>query len=340
MAEFVVLAGDCRDHLAGLSDNIFDAIVTDPPYELVGRDGKGFNSTTWDCTGVAFSVLMWKECLRVLKPGGFLLSFGATRTFHRLACAIEDAGFEIRDTIHWTYAQGMPKSQNVALMLDKYAKVQGDRGKRIMIGGGGGKAEPVERYEPKTDLAKQFDGWGTALRPSHELICVARKECEGGNVHHWNKDGSDYGGVALNLVKHGVGGLRIDDSRHDGRWPTNTVLGCECEDAHEEGCLVKVMDGEGGAGVFPTFKFHKKPAGKERTGHLTQKPVDLMRWLIKLVVSPGSTILDPFTGSGTTGVAAVREGCSFVGMEIDPAFVEVARGRMATEGASDVGQSD
>lgn len=337
MPEFCLLGGDCRDRLRELPDASIDAIVTDPPYELVGRDGKGFNSTTWDCTGVAFSLLMWQECLRVLKPGGHLLAFGATRRFHRLVCAIEDAGFEIRDTIHWTYAQGMPKSQNVALMLDKYAKVQGDRGKRIMLGGGGGKAQAVERYEPKTDIAKEFDGWGTALRPTHELICAARRDCEDGNVHHWGKDGSEYGGVALNLIKHGVGGLRIDASRHDGRWPTNTVTSCDCEDSHAQGCPTKALAEEAGDGVFPAFKFNKKPAPKERTGHLTQKPVDLMAWLIRLVVAPGGVVLDPFMGSGTTGVAAMREGCSFVGIETDPRWLEVAAERMGSEGGTDVG---
>ena len=330
MREFCLMGLDCANALQQLPADSVDAIVTDPPYELVGRDGKGFNSTTWDCTGIAFSVALWKEALRVLKPGGHLLAFGATRRYHRLAAAIEDAGFEIRDSIHWTYLQGMPKSQNVSLMLDKYAKVQGDRGKRMMMSGGGGKVPQVDRYEPKTDLAKQFDGWGTALRPTHEPIVVARKECEGGNVHHWRQDGTDFGGVALNLVQHGVGGLRIDASRDGDKWPTNTVFSCDCEGAHT--CELAEL-----AGAFPCFKLQPKPGKGERVGHITQKPIDLMRWLIRLVVAPGAIVLDPFMGSGTTGVAALREGCSFIGMEIDPEWVTKAGERLRAEGGEDVG---
>lgn len=333
MPDFCVLNDDCRKIVAQLPTNSIDAVVTDPPYELVGRDGKGFNSSKWDCTGVAFDVDLWRDIGRVLKPGGHLLSFGAARRYHRLAAAIEDAGLEIRDSIHWTYAQGMPKSQNIALALDKYAGVQGDRGKRIMLGGSGGRAPVVDRYEPKTELARKFDGWGTALRPTHEPIVVARKECEDGNVHHWEKDGGHHGGVALNVVKHGVGGLRIDATRDGERWPTNTLLSCDCEgEGHDPECPIAQF-----ASVFPTFKFQPKPPPKERVGHITQKPIDLMRWLIRLVAPPGAVIFDPFTGSGTTGVAAMREGCDFIGSEIDAEFVQMAQGRIAAEGGTDVG---
>lgn len=336
MPEFCVLGGDCRGHLKGLPDSSFDAVVTDPPYELLNQGDKGIGNSKWDRTGAAFDVALWQEAHRALKPGGHLLAFAAGRTYHKLAGALEAAGFDVRDTIHWTYFSGMVKSQNIALMLDKYAGAQGDRGKKMLMGKERDR-QKVDRYDPKTDLAKQFDGWGTMLRPTHEIICVARKPCDGGNIHYWREDGSDYGGVALNLVKHGVGGIRVDAARHDGKWPTNTVTSCDCDEEHEEGCPTKALAKEGGAGVFPVFKFHRKVGPKEKTGHLTQKPVDLMAWLIRLVVAPGGLVLDPFMGSGTTGVAALREGCSFVGMEMDPHFVEVARGRMASEGGTDVG---
>ena len=109
----MILFGDCKEKLKELDDDSIDAAVTDPPYEL------GFMGKKWDASGIAYNVELWKECLRVLKPGGHLLSFGGTRTYHRMAVAIEDAGFEIRDMLEWVYASGFPKSQNVGKMFDK-----------------------------------------------------------------------------------------------------------------------------------------------------------------------------------------------------------------------------
>jgi DNA modification methylase len=203
--------GNCLEVMKTMEDNSVDSIVTDPPYEL------GFMGKAWDSTGIANNVEMWKEAFRVLKPGGHLLSFSGSRTYHRMTCAIEDAGFEIRDQIMWMYGSGFPKSRNISKDIDKLAGAE-----REVIG----KREhptlkdksKVERTEnspnhgnntimdewditvPATDAAKQWDGWGTALKPAHEPICVARKPLSEKTV-------------ASNVLKHGTGGINIDGCR-------------------------------------------------------------------------------------------------------------------------------
>lgn len=214
-----------------------DAIVTDPPYDLTsarpgGRSeatrGKvmgGFMGLRWDGTGVAFDPATWEIALDILKPGGHLLAFGGTRTYHRLACAIEDAGFEIRDQIGWVYGSGFPKSLDVSKAIDKAAGVAGtfgapksaahaawiDRGRMRGDDGHEGYQRPwmadeeaVERnarqYMPGSDAARQWAGWGTALKPAWEPIVVARKPLSEGNV-------------AANVLKHGTGALNVDACR-------------------------------------------------------------------------------------------------------------------------------
>ncbi|ALA46424.1 hypothetical protein PBI_RUFUS_60 [Mycobacterium phage Rufus] len=159
--------GDCRDILTELEDDSVDSIVTDPPYEL------GFMSKKWDGSGIAFDVEMWEQCLRVLKPGGHLLAFGGSRTWHRLTVAIEDAGFEVRDSIAWLYGSGFPKSLNVSKAIDKAAGAERE--------------------------VRQWQGWGTALKPAFEPIVVARKPL--------------VGTVAANVLEHGTGALNIDACR-------------------------------------------------------------------------------------------------------------------------------
>jgi site-specific DNA-methyltransferase (adenine-specific) len=202
----VLLKGDCRHQLATLPDNSVHAIITDPPYEL------GFMGKTWDSTGIAYNLEVWQQCLCVLKPGGHLLAFGGSRTYHRLACAIEDAGFEIRDQIMWVYGSGFPKSLDVSKAIDKQAgaerqitglKVTGRANAprsegRNHVDCGGGQVE-VLITAPATDAAKQWDGWGTALKPAHEPIVLARKPLDGT--------------VANNVLTHGVGALNIDGCR-------------------------------------------------------------------------------------------------------------------------------
>ena len=165
--------GDCRRLIASLPDNSVDSVVTDPPYEI------GFMNRSFDSTGIAFDVDLWKDILRVLKPGGHVAAFGASRTYHRLACAIEDAGFEIRDQIDWVYASGMPHGSDATLMIDR---------------------ERREDVEPtRSETAKPFKGWYSQLKPAHEPICLARKPLDGNLAH--------------NLLGHGTGALHIDACR-------------------------------------------------------------------------------------------------------------------------------
>lgn len=195
----VLYCGDCLDVLKQMPDCSVDSIVTDPPYEL------GFMGKHWDNTGIAYSVEMWTECLRVLKPGGHLLSFGGSRTYHRMACAIEDAGFEIRDMVEWVYGSGFPKSLNIGKAIDKMQGAVGNtvnqklypdirsnnysnsQGKTIICGG--------------DYLANNvWGGWGTALKPAHEPVCLARKPLSENTV-------------AENVLKHHTGALNIDGCR-------------------------------------------------------------------------------------------------------------------------------
>lgn len=225
---YTLYEGKMEEVLKALEAESIDSIVTDPPYDLTsitkrfgsenaspckeeGTDGsfarlsKGFMGKTWDGTGIAFKKETWEECWRVLKPGGYLLAFGGTRTYHRMAVAIEDAGFEIRDCIMWLYGSGFPKSHSVALDIDKKQGC-GNRGHRIAVASRthpDGTIEPngelLEEYEPKTELGMKWKGWGTALKPAYEPIIVARKPL--------------CGSVADNIMTYGVGAINIDECR-------------------------------------------------------------------------------------------------------------------------------
>jgi DNA modification methylase len=215
MSSFTLHHGKCLEVMRGMPDNSVDSIVTDPPYEL-GFMGKG-----WDKSGIANSVEMWREALRVLKPGGHLLAFSGSRTYHRMTCAIEDAGFEVRDQIMWLYGSGFPKSLDVSKAIDKAAgeeRPDAVKGGHMGISINGGDARnscaasvhaldchgqinkgAAMRGTPVTDAARQWQGWGTALKPAHEPICVARKPL--------------VGTVAANVLEHGTGALNIEACR-------------------------------------------------------------------------------------------------------------------------------
>jgi len=419
---FTILHGKNLEVLPTLADNSVDSIVTDPPYEL------GFMGKKWDSSGIAYSVELWAECLRVLKPGGHLLSFGGSRTYHRVAVAIEDAGFELRDSIAWLYGSGFPKSLDVSKAIDKTAGAEreiltesvtdlfGERQENQIktAGMGSGKtfgmlqaegqnsqaAKSFEVSAPSTPEAEQWNGWGTALKPAHEPIIVARKPLEGT--------------VANNVLTHGTGALNIDGSRIgaevrtnspaggaglldrnsfpnassqtskevEGRWPANIIL-----DEHTAGLLNEqsgvskstdsprnnsarsnqsfgledknVTGGHSDSGGASRFFYVAKASKRDRNegldakasgslnmrtdshlvangmetqpsknSHPTVKPTALMEYLVKLVTPPNGTVLDPFTGSGSTGKAAILNGFDFIGIEMTEDYLPIIKARL------------
>ncbi len=402
----VLMLGDCRDRLKELPDNLIDSIVTDPPYEL------GFMGKSWDASGVAYDVTVWQECLRVLKPGGHLLSFGGSRTYHRMACAIEDAGFQIRDQIMWVYGSGFPKSLNISKAIDKAAGAEREvvgsyethdiRNAGLMDRKG---SMTVDVTAPATAEAEEWDGWGTALKPAHEPIVLARKPL--------------VGTVANNVLTHGVGGINIDgcrvrysddyDKKHQedirkgtgtffggngvavspqidmqGRFPANfihdgsdevielfpetkggtwnTTKGARHFNNEGEPTDYATSKSDSSIGSAARFFYCAKASKKDRnegldhlpevmiTGrdvgqdamavphktrsnlsanyHPTVKPTDLMRYLCRLITPPDGTVLDPFTGSGSTGKAAVLEGFNFIGVEQSAEYIQIAKARI------------
>lgn len=403
--------GDCIATMRVMLENSVDSIITDPPYEL------GFMGKKWDATGIANSVEMWTEALRVLKPGGHLLAFSGSRTYHRMTCAIEDAGFEVRDQIMWVYGSGFPKSLDVSKAIDKaggnplafrlfadaYAAAIAasrlthadidralgikssscywarsdhrggmpprqhweqvctllpmpselsalyDEAERLdrEVGAPASNAvfQPTQRVinagTPVTEAAQQWQGWGTALKPAHEPICVARKPL--------------IGTVAANVLQWGTGALNIDGCRVDapdgvpnfdkrnessvstfggglngsnrtgelsmlGRWPANLIHdGSDAADPLGEA-----------ARFFYCAKASKKDrnSGGVASTHPTVKPTDLMAYLCRLVTPPGGVVLDPFMGSGSTGKAAMREGFRFIGIDMTAEYIPIATARI------------
>jgi site-specific DNA-methyltransferase (adenine-specific) len=427
--------GDCREVMQTLHPESVDSIVSDPPY------GLSFMGKGWDhgVPGVEF----WTEALRVAKPGAHLLAFGGTRTYHRLACAIEDAGWEIRDCVMWVYGSGFPKSHDVSKAIDKAAgaersdKFEGaftrragptgnkkcdDCGKWLVSGSPCQCPRPQDA--PQTDAARQWSGWGTALKPAWEPIIVARKPL--------------VGTVAENVVTHGTGAINVDgcrvgrdkgdmsgwsltgskasenramsggnyarDAKPDavGRWPANLIHdGSEDvvglfpvtkdgvaspnvngKEAYGGGFGGRHHPGYGSSGSAARFFYCAKASKADRdegcegleerdradqsawvrkcnvcgdtfcdpktskphcghddfsfvspsprrNHHPTVKPTDLMRYLCRLVTPPGGVVLDPFTGSGSTGKAATLEGFRFIGIEREAEYVEIAKARIA-----------
>ncbi|MDD5049985.1 MAG: DNA methyltransferase [Methanoregulaceae archaeon] len=452
----MILQGDCRERMAEMEESSIDAIVCDPPYEL------GFMGKKWDGSGIAYDQEVWRQAWRVLKPGGYILAFGGSRTYHRLACAIEDAGFEIRDCISWVYGSGFPKSLDVSKAIDRAAgaerevigqsevwgnNAKGGRGGQYANGPAlpaDGSRKTVDITAPATDAARQWDGWGTALKPSHEPIVMARKTLSektvAANVLRWgcgavNVDGCRIG--TETITQHGRnekdGGGWKEHWHNEleagkswfGRWPANLILGhapgcvrrgekkvrgvqkaagspgfgSNRDDNYElgtgreygpeetvadwdcvEGCAVRLIAEQSGhlKTNKGTYRTDRDPAGHiimeksnkkgyvcsggdegtaarfflqidpdplfycakasraERTAggtvgcsHPTVKPLKLMRYLVRLVTPPGGTVLDPFAGSGTTLIAAKEEGFNFIGIELEPEYVEIAEARLA-----------
>lgn len=341
--------GDCREILAGLPDESVSAVVTDPPY------GLAFMGKKWDYD--VPSVAIWEQCLRVLKPGGHLLAFAGTRTQHRMAVRIEDAGFEIRDMIAWVYGSGFPKSLDVSKAIDKAAGAEREAaGPKIYAGGhiqnhsgvahgrsycGFDHSGTTMETAPATPEANQWSGWGTALKPALEPITVARKPLRGtvaANVLEYgtgaiNVDGCRVGTESTTTIRSGNSGSHGRYNRDDrvftrenppGRWPANLI-----HDGSEEvtGLFPADEDGEQSAArFFYTAKADKADRGPGNN-HPTVKPLDLMRYLVRLVCPMGGVVLDPFSGSGTTLAAAQAEGCLAIGVEREAAYCEIIKGR-------------
>lgn len=386
-----VLHGDCLELLKSMEDESVDSIVTDPPY------GLSFMGKKWDYDVPSEEI--WGECLRVLKPGGHLLAFAGTRTQHRMAVRIEDAGFEIRDMIAWVYGSGFPKSLDVSKAIDKAAGVEFKSKPASGVGfmnssndGYNTTLNQLEKVGDSTEEAKQWEGWGTALKPALEPITVARKPLSEKTV-------------ASNVLKYGTGSLNIDGCRvaptgeilggshvstksegwdrpwkHDeehiekqkqrwaendkkatelGRWPANFIHdGSEdvvelfpvthgAGNKKESKCRAKetqkCYSGEWGelnhnpnyhgnnGGSASRFFYCPKASKKDRgegNNHPTVKPINLMKYLCRLVTPPNGIVLDPFCGSGSTGVAAISEGFNFIGIEREKEYVGIATKRI------------
>ena len=421
--------GDCLNILKMMiEDEVFvDSIVTDPPYEL------GFMGRSWDSTGIAFQKETWELCFKVLKPGGHLLAFSGSRTYHRMAVAIEDAGFEIRDQVMWLYGSGFPKSMNVGKIIDKKLRGVGigksdpksplHGTKRQKIDGSNAKHDmsPLYKtqnveYEYEHDISKQWDGWGTALKPAHEPLVLARKPLSEKSI-------------ADNVLKWGTGGINIDECRVEGNdakypdtnpdfrdqgrqskenmgidklsfgqtenvkrkkvvrksrdengvWTNNNsgmkAEGSEYADADPRGrfpanvmhdgsdsikklfedksryfyCaktpkaernqgldnfpIKQTQGGGGGIGNYKddvnsaSGKFGSEKAPSKNT-HPTVKPIKLMKYLCRLITPKGGTVLDPFMGSGSTGMAAKEENFEFVGIEKEEQYFNIASARI------------
>lgn len=357
---FSLHLGDCPEVLRSMPENSVDSVVTDPPYgirfmgkawdgqdivEMTKRDrpkggenslamsaGK-YSRTYEDMLCFEEFTLAWaKEAIRVLKPGGHILVFCSPRSYHRMACGIEDAGFEIRDQVQWLFGSGFPKSHN---------------------------------------LDGEWKGWGTALKPANEPICLARKPLSektvAENVLKWgtgaiNIDGCRVGNevrsYSINGAIKGVNNFgkgnnqpagERDHKTVSGRWPANLILDEEAAKLLSEPArffyTAKASKSERNAGLggMPVVKegigderpsgqsmqrLDGRPAREAQNHHPTVKPIKLMSYLCRLITPPNGIVLDPFTGSGSTGIAAIKEGFNFIGIELNPEYMQIAKKRI------------
>jgi len=364
-----ILLGLSEDILREMPDNCIDSIVTDPPY------GLKFMGKKWDYD--VPSVALWKEAYRVLKPGAHVLSFGGTRTYHRMVVNIEDAGFEIRDQILWIYGSGFPKSLDVSKAIDKAAGeyVPGDvlpssRATGKSVSGIATAFRLKTAANPQSDLSRQWQGWGTALKPAVEPICLARKPLEGtvaNNVLKWGTGGMNIDGcrVGAELVEKGRKGrnnksvfmasMKNTGGLSTGRFPANVlhdgsdeVLQHFPESNGQQGDVsglepstpVLNVYGKYDRHVFPArndngsaarFFYCAKASTSERgdgNNHPTVKPLDLIKYLIKLITPPDGIVLDMFGGSGTTALACLDLGFPYIVIEKEPDHVFIANERI------------
>jgi len=316
-----ILQGNNLDLLKTLPKNSVDSIVTDPPY------GLSFMNKKWDYD--VPTVELWREVYRVLKHGGYLLSFGGTRTYHRMVVNIEDAGFEIRDQIMWLYGSGFPKSHNIGKAVDALTLTGKSNPKALREVRMGENYKPTGQVDyhkgrmfsseipndnTEQNINNKWEGWGTALKPANEPICLARKPLSEKSV-------------AENVLKYGTGAINIDGCRVAqssslGRFPANLI---------HDGSYEVVTKFPNENGSTSRFFYCAKTSQSDRNdgnNHPTVKPTELMSYLCRLITPPNGIVLDPFMGSGSTGKGAILEGFDFIGMELDPEYVEIAKSRI------------
>ena len=368
-----LMLGDNISSLKKLPDNSIDSVVTDPPY------GLSFMNKKWDYD--VPSVEFWKEVYRVLKPGGHVLSFGGTRTYHRMVVGIEDAGFEIRDQIMWLYGSGFPKSHNIGKAVDKIEgnerEIIGSKGSYRDIRSGSLDAQLTEDRDRidvlETKGQSAWEGWGTALKPANEPICVARKPLSeksvAANVLKWSTGGINIDGcrVGKETIKsngyyntdndshcYGNYNSEFNGGEHEGRFPANIILDEIAGEVLDEQSGItssrffyqaKVSKQERNMGLdgFEEVKIKTNISGLDdkpredgsiretplrKNTHPTVKPVSLMTYLVRLVTPPNGIVLDPFMGSGSTGISAQLDGFRFVGMEMDKDYFKIAEARI------------
>lgn len=357
------ILGDCIEEMQKLIDDgvQIDSIVTDPPYHLISivkrfgsknatpakdkdgafqRQSVGFMGKEWDGGDVAFRSDTWKLAYNLLKPGGHLLAFSASRNYHRMAVAIEDAGFEIRDQIMWIYGSGFPKSLNIGKAIDKRLGNEreslGMYDPRSLQDGANRTERPignqqVANYESsmveRTKGNSEWEGWGTALKPAHEPIVMARKPLEGTNID--------------NVFKYGTGGINIDGCRVGNEERTHkgkSSLGVMHDDNWKPTDIEVTSQGRYPANVmhdglqeeWARYFYCPKVSKSERNNstikntHPTVKPIKLMRYLCRLVTPKGGIVLDPFMGSGSTGIATKQENFQFIGIEKEKEYYDIA----------------
>jgi len=355
-----LINADCFEAIKDLADNSIDSVVSDPPYGL-GKcspaevmqcltawakgetwkpKGAGFMGKAWDAWVPPPE--LWREVLRVLKPGGHALIFAGSRTQDLMGMSLRLAGFEVRDVVQWIYGKGFPKSHNVSKALDKLAGAErevigqatsGIKGSNPGRGTMGGDTHVYNVTAPSTPQVKKWDGWGTALKPAYEPALLVRKPLSGT--------------VAQNILDHGCGGLNIDGCRvesidaPEGRFPSNVILDKQASEQLEQQAsasrffyCTKPSKSEREAGLE---RLTKKSVGSfNPEGHIatranvhpTVKPIDLMRYLARLITPKGGVVLDPFMGSGSTGCACALEGFNFIGIERDLEYFEIAQRRI------------
>lgn len=336
----MLLHGDCLEVLKTLNDSSVDSLVTDPPagISFMGKDWDDDKGGRKEWCAWMESVM--RECLRVMKPGAHGLVWSIPRTSYWTATALEDAGFEVRDCITHLFGSGFPKSLDISKAIDKAAG-----------------------ETPKTEAAKQWQGWGTALKPAAEFWWLVRKPLSektvAANVQKWGTGALNIGASripSLESTKRPLGsvsiwgkdaGDRIGGS-DNGRFPANLVLSHSpycTEDQCDIECAVWRLDAQSGvskssdAGASRFFYCAKISTSERNAGaknnHPTVKPKKLMGYLCKLITPPGGTVLDPFMGSGSTGIAAKENGFEFIGIEREMEYFEIARARIAHDPDAD-----